>query len=104
MDRLAPKIREREKNGDLHLSAPGKPCFHTEKVSTERPAKTGWTQALALLTPVPLPAVTSAAYAYRRCLRRTPDAMADPKRRQKPWLVAEVLGTVRLPDGLVGAL
>ena len=92
------------KHGDLCLSAPGKPCFHTEKASTGRLAKTGSTQALALSTQVLLPVAATAAYVYRRRRRGTPDAMAEPGRRWPPQLVSEVLGTVRLPDPFVGAL
>ena len=43
--------------------------------------------------------------AARRCRQcRTPGAMDDPGRRCPPRLVAEVLGTGRLPDGFFGAL
>ena len=45
-----------------------------------------------------------AAYAYGHLRRWTPDATADPRRRRPPWLVAEVLGTGRLPDAFVRAL
>ena len=94
-----------KKHGDLRLLAPGKPCFHMEKASTEMLAKTGLTQALASPTPVSPPAAAAvAAYAYRRRQCGTPDAMSDPGCHRPPWSVAEVLGTGRPPNGFVGAL
>ena len=46
----------------------------------------------------------STAYAYHRRQRGTPDAMVDPGRRRPPGWVAEVLGTVWLPDSFSGDL
>ena len=53
---------------------------------------------------MPLSTATTTAYAYCHWLCRTPESMADPGRHRPPWLVPEVLGTVRLPDGFLGAL
>ena len=97
------KKRINKKHRDLRLSAPGKPCFHTEKDSTAWLAKTGLTQTLASLTPVP-PPVAATAYDYCRRQHRTPDAMSNPRRRRPPRLVAEVLSTGRLPNTFAGVM
>ena len=66
-------------------------------------AKTGLTEALDSLTPVPPPAA-AAPYDYRRRQLWTMDAMVNPGRRRPPWLVAEVLRTVRPLIDFVKAL
>ena len=64
-------------------------------------AKSGLTQALPLLTPVP---PLAAAYAYCRQSRETLNAISDPWRGLWPWSVTEVLKTIRLPNNFVGDL
>ena len=64
-------------------------------------AKNGLAQALSLSTPVSPPAAAS-AYAYFRRQLRMSDTMADPGIRRPPRLVAEVLGTGRLPINFFG--
>ena len=49
-------------------------------------------------------ASAASAYVYQRRQHGKRDAMANPGHRRPPWLVAEVLGTVRLPNDFVGEI
>ena len=97
---------ESEKAWGAALIGARKPCFRLKEGFYVKACENGIDPGTALADPgaAANAAANANVYAYFRRLRETLNTMADPGRRRPPWLVGEVLETVRPPDNVVGAL